>query len=118
MSAGGNLSMGTTTVMIFGALVGFMIDAFWYSFGIFGTSSRKVPGCGILTEGDVIQLGMTGLATFAGFMMNIKIAPAFTFGAMMGMLIPKIVTPFLGLPRYIIFDYNPESGSIKPIGRL
>lgn len=117
LSGGGSLSMGTMTVIAFGGLLGMLADAFWYSLGFPG-SNRKVPGCGILSEGDVIQLGLTGGATFLGFMTGNKIAPALTFGVMMGMMIPKLVTPFLGLPRYILFDYNPESGAIKPVGRL
>ncbi len=116
-SAGGNLAMGTTTVMLIGGLVGMLTDAFWYSFGLPG-GTTPVAGCGILTEGDIIQIALMGGATFLGFVMNIKIMPAFTFGAMFGMLIPKIVTPYLGLPRYGLFDYDPASGAIKPVGRL
>lgn len=116
MSGGGSLSMNTMTVIAFGGLLGMFADAFWYS--LIPSTSRKVPGCGILTEGDLMQFGLAGGATFLGFMTGNKIAPALTFGVMIGMMIPKIVTPFLGLPRYILFDYNPESGAIKPVGRL
>ena len=116
-SYGGNLSMGTTTVMLFGGVAGLLTDAFWYSFGLPG-GNRRVNGCGILSEGDVIQLGLVGGLTFLGFVMNNKVIPAFTFGTMMGMLIPKLITPYLGLPRYGLFDYDPASGALKPVTRL
>lgn len=113
----GGFSMGPLTVLLMGVGLGFISDAMWYSLGLPGTKSA-IKGCDMLKEGDVLQLLLAGGLTLLGFMMNIKILPPIMFGTTFGMLIPKIVTPYLGLPRYILFDYDPTTGSINPRGRL
>lgn len=116
-SYGGSIGIGTSTLMIFGTVFGMVADAFWYSLGLPGTKT-PITNCSILTDADVIQLMMTGGLTLAGFLMNIKTLPSLTFGIMAGMLIPKVIMPYFHLPRYGLFDYNPETGSITKAAAL
>lgn len=116
-SRGTTFGMGSKTVLLMGMGLGFVSDAMWYSLGLPGTKT-PVNGCSSLKDADILQIMIAGGLTLAGFLMNIKVLPALMFGTLSGMLIPKLITPYLKLPRYILFDYDPATGSIKPVTRV
>ena len=109
--------MGQMTMMGIGTLLGMGADFMWQSFGLPGRTNA-IQGCPALNEGDIFQFAGAAFLTFVGFLTGSRSLPAFTFGIATGLLIPKVFTPYLKMPRYVLFNYDPTSGAVAPIGRL
>jgi hypothetical protein len=110
---GGSVGINTTVLVLIGSMVGVVADAMWYTLKLPGTATAIAPGCSMLTDADAIQFMGAGGLTLLGFLLDIKFLSSFTFGIMAGMMIPKIITPYAHLPRYILFDYDPQTGNLS-----
>lgn len=109
---GGTVGVNTPVLVLMGMLVGIVADAMWYSLGLPGTKTPINSACSMLTDADAIQFMGAGSLTLLGFLLDIKFLSSLTFGIMSGMMIPKVITPYFHLPRYVIFDYDPKTGSL------
>lgn len=114
---GDKLGVGTMTMIGIGTILGIGADFMWQSLGLPGRTNA-IQGCPALNEGDVVQFAGAAFLTFIGFLTGSKALPAFTFGVATGLLIPKVFTPYLKMPRYVLFDYNQATGTVTPKARL
>lgn len=100
-------------IMVTGMAIGMGGDAVYGIMGLPGYN-EKIPNCSAITVGDALQILLYSGFTLVGVLTNSVAIPAFTAGLLIGKLIPTIVTPAFGLPRYIIVDFDPQSGSLTP----
>ena len=101
--------------MTFGVGGGIVLDMLYNSAGLPGYNV-KVPNCNTLTVGDAMQLIGLGGFTALGVLLGHYDMIAGSFGALAGGLLPKVIFPAFGLPRYLFFSYNPATGGIAPVG--
>lgn len=115
ISFGTGGTTGSTVVpMIVGYFAGFIVDALYNALGLFGYN-EKVNNCSNISKGDLYQIGgFMGLTMLSFFMKNWSIA-SFAFGVSAGSLTPKVATIY-GLPRYLLFNIDTNTGSLSPIG--
>ena len=112
MGKGENKAIGS--YMIGGILLGFVIDMFYGSAGGPGFNT-KLANCDALKWGDLLQIGSaTGVHLVSMFGNSWRLT-AFTGGAVLGNLIPKILEAS-GQARYGVFDFDPSTGTIKAKG--
>ena len=100
-------------IMTVGVALGMGGDAIYGIMGLPGYN-ENIPNCQAVTVGDALQILLYAGFTLVGVLTNSVAIPAFTSGLLIGKLIPTIVTPAFGLPRYIIVDFDPASGSLTP----
>jgi hypothetical protein len=108
-------STGSTVIpIIIGYLSGFAFDALYNMLGLFGYN-EKIANCGAFSKGDLYQLGgFMGLTLLSFIMKNWSIT-AFAFGVAAGSITPKLAASY-GLPRYLLFNIDKNSGSLSPLG--
>lgn len=100
--------------MLAGYAGGFGLDMFYGSMGLPGYD-QKIGNCAAFSVGDGLQLaGLVGL-TFLSFVTRNWTFAAFAFGATAGSITPKLLAAF-NMPRYGLFDLDPKSGSLNPLG--
>lgn len=97
-----------------GALMGFIIDMFYGSAGGPGFNT-PLKNCAALKSGDLVQISGAVLANMLSTFGRSWRLTAFTQGAMLGNLIPKVFEAF-GISRYGVFDFDPATGAIKTRG--
>lgn len=110
LNVGPGQNVGILTV---GVALGMGGDAIYGIMGLPGYN-ENIPNCQAITVGDALQILLYAGFTLVGVLTNSVAIPAFTSGLLIGKLIPTIVTPAFGLPRYIIVDFDPQSGSLTP----
>ncbi|NOJ30297.1 MAG: hypothetical protein DA328_09045 [Nitrososphaeraceae archaeon] len=96
-----------------GGLIG---DMGYYAIGGPGTN-RQNPSCPALTDGDLLQLGLTGMVVLISVFSKNWHLVSFATGGLVGNFVPKILAA-KGLPRYGVFDLDKNTGSITPIRRF
>ena len=106
---------GSTYIpMIAGFAGGFATDMFYGTMGLPGYD-QKIGNCAAFSVGDGLQLiGLVGL-TFLSFVTRNWTFAAFSFGATAGSITPKLLAAF-NMPRYGLFNLDPKSGAISPLG--
>lgn len=115
ISFGTGGTTGSTFVpMIVGYFAGFVVDALYNMLGLFGYN-EKINNCSNISKGDLYQIGgFMGLTMLSFFMKNWSVA-AFAFGVSAGSLTPKVATIY-GIPRYLLFNIDTNTGSLSPLG--
>lgn len=110
----GGTTGSTITPMIVGYFAGFIFDALYNMLGLFGYN-QKISKCDAFSMGDIYQMGgFMGLAMLSFFLKNWSVA-SFAFGVAAGSITPKLAASY-GLPRYILFNIDQNTGSVSPLG--
>ena len=101
--------------LLLGGIGGVVFDMFYASTGLPGFDD-ELPSCQRLKFGDIIQIGLESLVLLGSLYTKSDKLRSFASGLLFGGLIPKLSA--LNGPRYILFDLDPATGAIMPVGRL
>ena len=108
-------STDISAFLLLGGIGGIVFDMFYGSTGLPGYDN-PLQSCQRLKFGDIIQVGIESVILLGSLYTNSDKLKSFASGLLFGGLIPKLSA--INGPRYILFDFDPATGAIMPVGRL